>query len=100
VFSKGRDLAWWLQFDVHHSTRQGTPRLDGLGTRKETIDFWEEHVGRAVFDLEWHEVWPAFKLKVIGERVARIGGARGLEDPPSQVFTEISSSRRPGPRNR
>jgi aminoglycoside phosphotransferase (APT) family kinase protein len=83
-----QDLAWWLQFDVHHSTRQGVPRLDGLGTRQETIDFWEETVGRPVYDLEWHEVWAAFKLKVIGERVSRIGGAHGLEAPPTLVAEE------------
>ncbi len=83
-----QDLAWWLQFDDHHSTRQGIPRLDGLGTRQETIDFWEERVGRRADDLHWHEVCSAFKLTVIGTRVRRIGGAGGLELASSRVADE------------
>lgn len=57
-----RDLGWWLFFDDFHSTDQGVARLDGLGTRKETIDYWQEHVGRPATDLTWYEVFAGFSV--------------------------------------
>lgn len=57
-----RDLGWWLFFDDYHSIDQGVARLDGLGTRQETIDYWQEHVGQVVTDLTWYEVFAGFSL--------------------------------------
>ena len=56
------DLGWWLFFDDFHSTGQGLSRLDGLGTRTETLELWEELVGQSTDDLHWHEVFAGFTL--------------------------------------
>src|SRR5690606_4076284 len=50
------DLAWWLVFDEAHSTGLGIPRLDGLETRAETIDLWQDLTGLRARNLLWHEV--------------------------------------------
>ena len=78
------------RLDEHHSTKQGVTRLEGLGTRDETIDFWEQRVGRPVDreDLHWHEVFAAFKLMVIGRRVGKLGGAGPLMPKPGQGFDD------------
>jgi aminoglycoside phosphotransferase (APT) family kinase protein len=88
-----QDLGWWLQMDEHHSIRQGVTRLDGLGTREETIDFWEQRVGRRVDggDLHWHEVFAAFKLMVIGRRVGELGGAGPLMPKSGKGFDDQSA---------
>ena len=56
------DLGWWLFFDEFHSIGQGVARLDGLGTRAETLELWEELVGERTDDLHWHEVFAGFTL--------------------------------------
>jgi len=62
------DLGWWLYFDDMHSWRNGHKRLDGLGTRAETIDLWRELTGFEVRDLPWYEVFAGYKLAVIVAR--------------------------------
>jgi len=51
------DLAWWLVMDAMFSTGIGVARLDGLGTRDETIALWKELTGRSTDALLWHEVF-------------------------------------------
>jgi aminoglycoside phosphotransferase (APT) family kinase protein len=62
------DLGWWLFFDDIHSVEQGLARLDGLGTRQETIDLWEELTGQRVGDLLWHEVFAGCKAGLLALR--------------------------------
>ncbi len=59
------DLAWWLLFDESLSAGQGVPRLDGLGTRAETIALWRESTGRTPDDLHWHEVFARVKVGLL-----------------------------------
>jgi aminoglycoside phosphotransferase (APT) family kinase protein len=65
------DLAWWLFFDRHHSEGCDAPRLDGFPGRSETIERYEERVGRPVEHLEYYEVFAAFCFSVIMARVAQ-----------------------------
>lgn len=51
------DLAWWLTMDDLFSTGIGVTRLDGLGTRDETIALWQDLTGRSTAALLWHEVF-------------------------------------------
>jgi aminoglycoside phosphotransferase (APT) family kinase protein len=62
------DLGWWLFFDDMHSWRNGHRRLDGLGTRQETIDLWRELTGFEPRDLQWYEVFAGYKLATIVAR--------------------------------
>ncbi|MQY24141.1 phosphotransferase family protein [Nocardia macrotermitis] len=59
------DLAWWLLFDESLSAGQGIPRLEGLGTREETIALWAESTGRATDELHWHEVFARLKVGLL-----------------------------------
>jgi aminoglycoside phosphotransferase (APT) family kinase protein len=62
------DLGWWLYFDDMHSWRNGHRRLEGLGTRQETIDLWRELTGFEPRDLQWYEVFAGYKLAIIVAR--------------------------------
>lgn len=62
------DLGWWLYFDDMHSWRNGHKRIEGLGTRKETVDLWRELTGIEPSGLVWHEVFAGYKLATIVAR--------------------------------
>jgi aminoglycoside phosphotransferase (APT) family kinase protein len=62
------DLGWWLYFDDMHSWRNGHKRIEGLGTRKETVDLWRELTGFEPRSLVWHEVFAGYKLAAIVAR--------------------------------
>jgi aminoglycoside phosphotransferase (APT) family kinase protein len=62
------DLGWWLLFDELHSAEAGFARLDGLGSRRETIDLWEELTGTVAGDLDWYDVFTSYRLLQIACR--------------------------------
>jgi aminoglycoside phosphotransferase (APT) family kinase protein len=64
------DLGWWLFLDRWSSEGFGVARLDGLGTRQETIDVWQERTGRRADDIEWYERFAAFRMAAIMIRSA------------------------------
>ena len=66
------DLAWWLFRDETESVIRGVPRLDGLGSRDETIALWEDVVGIRVPDLRWYETFAGLR------HVALCSAAAGL----------------------
>lgn len=65
------DLAWWLLFDESLSAGQEVPRLDGLGTRTETIDLWQELTGHSIEHLHWNEVFARVKAGLLSLRSRR-----------------------------
>jgi aminoglycoside phosphotransferase (APT) family kinase protein len=72
-----QDLAWWLFLDRHHSEGLGAPRLPGFPGRSETIEAWERSTGLSARDLDYYEVFAAFRFSVIMIRVAQgfvVGG--------------------------
>ncbi|UGQ11735.1 phosphotransferase family protein [Yinghuangia sp. ASG 101] len=93
------DLAWWLLFDDIYSVAQGIPRLDGLGTRAETLDLWRELTGRQVEDLDWHEAFAGLKaglLSLHSHRSMNIPGS-GRSNPWFTRSIEITGV--PNPEN-
>jgi aminoglycoside phosphotransferase (APT) family kinase protein len=66
-----QDLGWWLFLDRFHSEGYGVPRLEGLGSREETIAIWEERVGPTT-DLEWYEVYAGFKFAMIMIKLSQL----------------------------
>ena len=75
-----QDLAWWVYFDEFNSEARGVPRLDGLGTREETLAFWEDRVGEPVGDLLWYEVFTGFQITLFTFRtMSLLGGSTDLE---------------------
>ena len=63
-----KDLAWWLVLDEHFSAGVGLARLEGLGSRQETIDLWEELTGKRAGDLRWYEVFAKFQIALLTYR--------------------------------
>ena len=75
------DLGWWLFFDRFHSDTLGLKRLDGLGTREETLARWEGITGIKPTDIDWYERLAGYKLAVITGRKTIL---EGLQAPPQQ----------------
>jgi aminoglycoside phosphotransferase (APT) family kinase protein len=71
------DIGWWLMTDLVHSTQMGCTRLDGLGTRSETIEAWCAATGLDADTIEWHEAFAALKLGVTIGRVTNVAHRRG-----------------------
>ena len=75
-----QDLAWWVFFDDFNSEARGVPRLDGLGTREETLAFWADRVGEPVGDLQWYEVFTGFQITLFTLRtMSLLGGSTDLD---------------------
>jgi aminoglycoside phosphotransferase (APT) family kinase protein len=72
------DLAWWLTIDRCLSEGYGVPRLAGLPSRDESVARWEKTSGGKAMDLEYYEVFSAFKLASIMARIGTVFGQRSL----------------------
>ena len=88
-----QDLAWWLYFDRHHSEGCDADRLAGIPTREETVGRYREWTGRAVRDLEYYEIFAAFRFAAIMIRVAHQLVARGILTPDSDFETNNTATR-------
>jgi aminoglycoside phosphotransferase (APT) family kinase protein len=69
-----RDLGWWLFFDELYSDGIGLPRLDGMGTREDTIALWESVSGIKAIDLYWYEIFAGFQLGILMLRRCNLQG--------------------------
>jgi aminoglycoside phosphotransferase (APT) family kinase protein len=87
------DLGWWLYFDDFHSTSRNLVRLDGLGTRDETIAFWEDRVGERAGDLTWYEVFTGFQVGLLSFRTMLILGSPNALDWESNLGLRIARDR-------
>ncbi|MBA3653420.1 MAG: phosphotransferase family protein [Actinobacteria bacterium] len=65
------DLGWWLFLDRFHSEGYGVARLEGLGTREETLAIWEDRVGPTA-GVEWYEIYAGFKFAVIMIKLSQL----------------------------
>jgi aminoglycoside phosphotransferase (APT) family kinase protein len=87
------DLAWWLYFDDFHSTGRGLVRLDGLGTREETVALWEARVGVPAGDLTWYEVFTGFQVGLLSCRTMSILGSPTALDWETNLGFRIARDR-------
>ncbi|TZG27387.1 phosphotransferase family protein [Sphingomonas montanisoli] len=62
------DLGWWLFFDAFHSVNLGLTRLEGLGTRDETLAYFRGRTGIDTAEVQWYEVLAGYKLALIMAR--------------------------------
>jgi aminoglycoside phosphotransferase (APT) family kinase protein len=84
-----QDLGWWLFFDDYHSVDHDLPRLDGLGSRQETIDLWEDITGEKVHDILFYEVFTGYKVATLAMRSMNLGSVAGKGiEPPRLAFVE------------
>jgi aminoglycoside phosphotransferase (APT) family kinase protein len=76
------DLGWWLLFDRYQVDGLGHPRLEGFGTREETIGLWEQVTGASAGDVSWFETFAGYKLSIIGIRALML-----QENPAARSVT-------------
>lgn len=87
------DLGWWLYFDDFHSWARGLTRLEGLGTREETIELWEDRVGEPAGDLTWYEVFTGFQVGLLSFRTMTILGVPNALDYDANLGFSIARRR-------
>ncbi len=82
------DLAWWLIMDRMFSEGIGVKRLDGLGTRQETIDLWTSLTSRSIEHLYWNQVFAAVRGAVLVVRQAALrNSAPSMSNANNNLFT-------------
>jgi len=89
-----QDLGWWTLFDDAYSHGIGLKRLEGLGTRDDTVAVWEALTGLRCHDLLWYEVFAGWKLAVIlCRKFALEGDARRGNNRSHNLFTRLIAQR-------
>jgi aminoglycoside phosphotransferase (APT) family kinase protein len=74
------DLAWYLALD--ELTTAFTKRtVAGFLDRSELLAVYENALGRAVYDLAWHEIFALTRSVSINERQARLAATTGIPYP-------------------
>jgi aminoglycoside phosphotransferase (APT) family kinase protein len=93
------DIGWWLFLDRFHAEGYGVPRLEGLGTRAESLAVWEDRVGPTA-GVEWYEIYAGFKFAMIMIKLSQlfehwemmpVADARALErdNPVTAVLSNM-----------
>lgn len=87
------DVTWAMYLDRHHSEACGVPRLDGFPSRAETVARYEERSGIRLDNLEYYEVFAAFRFAVIMGRLAVIFKDWGLLTPGDSMAQDNTATR-------
>lgn len=88
-----QDVAWALFLDRHHSEGCNVPRLEGFPSTAETIAHYEQRSGLALRDMEFYEVFSAFRFCVIMGRLAVIFKDWGLLPPEDTMAQDNTVTR-------
>ena len=74
------DLAWYLSLDdlTTHFVKRTVP---GFLARADLVSRYEAALGRAVRDLEWHEIFALVRSTAINDRQARLAAESGVSYP-------------------
>lgn len=74
------DLAWYLALD-RLTTRVIGTSVPGFLAREDAISRYQDHLGRPVEHLDWHEIFALVRSVAINERQARLAAANGVPYP-------------------
>jgi aminoglycoside phosphotransferase (APT) family kinase protein len=74
------DLAWYLALD-ELTTRFVKRTVPGFLAREAVIRRYESGLGRAVVDLEWHEIFALIRSTAVNDRQARLAAESGVDYP-------------------
>jgi aminoglycoside phosphotransferase (APT) family kinase protein len=88
--SPSQDVAWAWFLDRHHSEGCNVPRLPGFPSKAETVRRYEERSGLPLREMDYYEVFAAFRFCVIMGKLAVIFKDWGLlpaDDGMAQVNT-------------
>ncbi|HET6810228.1 MAG TPA: phosphotransferase family protein [Acidimicrobiales bacterium] len=100
------DLGWWLFLDRFSAEGNGLVRLEGLGTREETVARWEEGTGLRARNLEFYEIFAGLRFAVVMMRLAQMFKQWELPVPEdmetnnavTHLLAELLDMEPPGPR--
>lgn len=70
------DLAWWLHSERMQTQLRNLPSLEGMGNRDATVSLWQEVCGKSVDDLEWYELFAAFKMLCLSYHMLDLKGQK------------------------
>lgn len=83
--SPSQDVAWAWFLDRHHSEGCDVPRLPGFPSKAETVRRYEERSGLPLRELDYYEVFAAFRFCVIMGKLAVIFKDWGLLPPDDRM---------------
>ena len=86
------DLAWWLLMSEVMHGGGGRPRLDGMGSREDTIALWRELTGIPIDDLDWYEAFTSLKVGCLSVSTAVIKGAPPPDEASMAMRLNMRSS--------
>ena len=87
------DVAWALFVDRHHCEGCGVPRLEGFPSAAETIARYEERTGITLTDLDYFEVFAAFRFTLIMARIYSMLKEWGIVEADSPMVQENNVTR-------
>ena len=76
--SPSQDVAWAWFLDRHHSEGCGVPRLEGFPSQSATVERYESRSGIRLQEMDFYEVFAAFRFCVIMGKLAVIFKDWGL----------------------
>jgi len=79
------DLGWWLHTDYVQTEGRGLAALEGMGTRAETIELWEAVSGQSAADIDWYQIFAAFKMECLAVRLATMRSLPKMAPPGTQT---------------
>jgi aminoglycoside phosphotransferase (APT) family kinase protein len=88
--SPSQDVAWAWFLDRHHSEGCNVPRLEGFPSKAETVRHYEERSGLPLRELDYYEVFAAFRFCVIMGKLAVIFKDWGLL-PPDDAMAQVNT---------
>jgi aminoglycoside phosphotransferase (APT) family kinase protein len=86
--SPSQDVAWACFLDRHHSEGCGVPRLDGFPSMAATVERYQARSGLLLRELDFYEVFAAFRFCVIMAKLAVIFKDWGLLQPEDTMAQE------------
>jgi aminoglycoside phosphotransferase (APT) family kinase protein len=81
------DLLWLLHMDWAVGAAWNLPRLEGLPSKEETIEYYERAMGRKVENAFYHDVFATFRIGVIYNKLEPILYAVGYITPDIRINT-------------
>ena len=79
------DRGWWLHTDYVQTEGRGLAPLEGMGTRAETIELWEAVSGQSAADVDWYQIFAAFKMECLAVRLATMRSLPKMAPPGTQT---------------
>jgi aminoglycoside phosphotransferase (APT) family kinase protein len=82
------DLAWICVCNHYQGALTGRPQLEGIGTGRETVELWEQLVGRAPRHWDYHLVLATYRLALVMARLAVLVAAAGMPEVAEKITAE------------